>query len=69
VVVVATKRTTKKAAVAAKVPADHFIVVVRGNQYYIVNRTGATVGGPYRTRVAAEKAADVMEQKAPQARR
>jgi hypothetical protein len=37
-------------------------VEVRGNQYYVINtKTHVTVGGPFKTRDAAQNRADQLE--------
>jgi hypothetical protein len=44
------------------IPGDVYRVEIRGNSYYVVNsQTRVTVGGPYKSRQAAQEKADALE--------
>lgn len=53
--------------VAKKTPhgiaGDRFVTELKGNAYYVVDvKTGGIVGGPYRTREAAQSRSDALQQ-------
>lgn len=45
------------------IAGDRYVVELRGTAYYVVDaRTGGFMGGPYRTREAAQSRADALQQ-------
>jgi hypothetical protein len=66
------KMATKGAAKKAKkperpagIPGDVYRVQLRGNAYYVINeKTRVAMGGPFKTRDAAQRRADELERTA-----
>ena len=45
---------------------QHYQVEIRGNQYYVIDTANrAIVGGPFRSRNAAQERADALEMRRP----
>ena len=45
------------------IAGDRYVVELRGNAYYVLDaKTGGIVGGPYRTREAAQSRSDALQQ-------